>query len=74
MAAAEKAEAFYLEGAKEADNASRKVFEENGVEIAEMSEADFDAWRNIAKETSYQTFVADTPNGQELLDKALAVD
>ncbi|MEM6761495.1 MAG: TRAP transporter substrate-binding protein DctP [Pseudomonadota bacterium] len=74
LAAAEKAEAFYLEGAKEADAASRKVFEDNGVEIAEMSEADFEAWRAIAKETSYQTFVSDTPDGQALLDKALSVD
>ncbi|MEM0908082.1 MAG: TRAP transporter substrate-binding protein DctP [Pseudomonadota bacterium] len=74
LAAAEKAEAFYLEGAKEADDASRKVFEDNGVEIADMSEEDFAAWRAIATETSYKTFVEETPDGQRILDLALSVD
>ncbi|MBJ3775026.1 TRAP transporter substrate-binding protein DctP [Acuticoccus mangrovi] len=73
LEAAKKAEAFYLEGAKEADTAATKVFEDNGVEIATMSDADFDAWRGIAKETSYKAFVEETPNGQELLDMALEV-
>ncbi|ABV94736.1 TRAP transporter - DctP subunit [Dinoroseobacter shibae DFL 12 = DSM 16493] len=74
LAAAEKAEAFYLEEAKKEDAASREVFEKAGVEIAEMTQADFDAWRALAQETSYAAFVADTPGGQELLDKALAVE
>lgn len=74
LAAAEKAEAHYLEGAKAADAASRKAFEDAGVEIAEMSDADFAAWREIATETSYKAFVDETPNGQALLDKALAVE
>ncbi|MEM9222422.1 MAG: TRAP transporter substrate-binding protein DctP [Pseudomonadota bacterium] len=74
LAAAEKAEAFYLDGAKAADDASRKTFEEQGVEIAEMSEEDFAAWREIAKGTSYAAFIEETPNGQELLDAALSVD
>ena len=73
LAASAKAEAFYLEGAKEADAESAKVFEDNGVEIGKMTDADFDAWQALAKETSYKAFVEETPNGQELLDKALAV-
>lgn len=74
MAAAAKAEAFYLEEAKKQDAASAEVFAKAGVEIAEMSQADFDAWRALAQETSYAAFVADTPGGQELLEKALAVE
>jgi TRAP-type C4-dicarboxylate transport system substrate-binding protein len=74
LAAAAKAEAFYLEEAKKEDAASREVFEKAGVEIAEMTQADFDAWRALAMETSYASFVADTPGGQEILDKALAVE
>ncbi|MCV6593679.1 MAG: TRAP transporter substrate-binding protein DctP [Silicimonas sp.] len=71
---AAKAEAFYLEEAKKQDANSAKVFADNGVEIAEMSQAEFDAWRALAQETSYKKFVEDTPGGQELLDMALSVE
>ncbi|MBR9652700.1 TRAP transporter substrate-binding protein DctP [Thalassovita aquimarina] len=73
-AAAAKAQAFYLEEAKKEDAASEQVFRDAGVEIAEMSAADFDAWRALAKETSYKAFVAEVPDGQALLDMALAVE
>ena len=74
LAASEKAQAFYLEEAKKEDAASAEVFRENGVEIAEMTAEDFDAWRALAKETSYKAFVEETPNGQQLLDLAFAVE
>ena len=74
VAAAAKAEAFYLEEAKRADAAATDVFRENGVEIAEMSEADFAAWREIAAKSSYASFIESTPDGQALLDLALAVE
>jgi len=74
MAAAAKAEAFYLEEAKKEDAASVKVFEDAGVEIATMSQEEFDAWREVAKESSYAAFVADLPDGQALLDLALSVE
>ena len=74
MAGAEKATAFYLEEAKKEDAESRTVFEDAGVEIAEMSEAEFNAWRELAKETSYKMFIEQTPGGDKLLDMALSVD
>lgn len=74
MAASEKAEAFYLEEAKKQDAASAQTFADNGVEIAEMSEEDFKAWQDLARETSYAEFVKEVPNGQDLLDMALAVE
>ncbi|QFT82447.1 2,3-diketo-L-gulonate-binding periplasmic protein YiaO precursor [Roseovarius sp. THAF27] len=74
MEAAEKAEAFYLEEAKSQDGNARDVFADNGVEIAEMSQEEFDAWRQIAQETAYKAFLEGSPEGQELLDKALAVE
>lgn len=74
LAAAEKAEAFYLEEAKKQDAASAKVFADAGVEIAEMSPEDFAAWRDLAMKTSYAKFVEEVPDGQALLDLALAVE
>ncbi|WP_095590235.1 TRAP transporter substrate-binding protein DctP [Actibacterium ureilyticum] len=74
LAASEKAQAFYLEEAKKQDAESVEVFKQAGVEIAQMSPEDFDAWRAIAQETSYAKFVEDVPDGQALLDMALAVE
>lgn len=74
MDGAAKAEAFYLEEAKKQDANSAKVFADNGVEIAQMSQKEFDAWRALAQETSYKAFVEETPGGQELLDLALSVE
>ena len=74
MAGAEKAQTFYLEEAKKEDAASEAVFREAGVEIAEMTEAEFNAWRALAQETSYKAFVESTPDGQALLDLALSVE
>ena len=74
LEAAEKAEAFYLEEAKKADVAAADRFREAGVEIAEMTEEDFEAWRAIAQTSSYAAFVGEVEGGQELLDAALAVE
>ncbi|MGR3460687.1 MAG: TRAP transporter substrate-binding protein DctP [Roseovarius sp.] len=74
LAGAEKAEAYYLEEAKKQDANSVEVFEKAGVEIAYMTQEEFDAWRKIAQETSYKAFVEQVPDGQELLDMALAVE
>lgn len=74
MAGAAKAEAHYLDEAKKQDAASAEVFAKAGVEIAAMSQDDFNAWRALAQETSYKKFVEDTPDGQMLLDLALAVE
>ncbi len=73
-AGAKKAEAFYLEQAKLEDAASAKTFAENGVEIHDMTQAEFDAWRAVAAASSYKSFVEKVEGGQELLDKALAVE
>ena len=72
--ASAKAEAFYLDEAKKQDAESAKVFADNGVEIAQMSQEEFEAWRALAQETSYKAFVEETPGGQALLDLALSVE
>ncbi|MEM8838758.1 MAG: TRAP transporter substrate-binding protein DctP [Pseudomonadota bacterium] len=73
-AGAAKAEAFYLEEAKRQDAASVEAYKKAGVEIANMSAEEFQQWRNIAKESSYKSFVDSVKGGQALLDKALAVE
>jgi TRAP-type C4-dicarboxylate transport system substrate-binding protein len=73
MAAGEKAEEYFAGEAAKLDVNLVKVFEEAGVEVVEMSQEDYDAWLAIAQETSYAEF-AKLPGGQELIDKALAVE
>ena len=45
-----------------------------GVEIVEMSADDYKAWLDIAKATSYKNFAEKVPGGEELIEKALAVE
>jgi len=73
LAAAKKAEDYGFEKAAEADKQMVDLFEKAGVQIVYMTAEQANAWRKLAQETSYKTFAAEVPNGQALLDKALAV-
>jgi len=74
MAASQEAEAFFADEAANLDRRMVDVFEENGVEVVSMSKADYDAWLEIAKQSSYQNFADNVENGQALIDAALAVE
>lgn len=73
MDAGDKAEEFFIEEAKKGDQKMIDVFKQAGVEVVEMSKADYDAWLAVAKESSYKTFANEVPGGKELIEKALAV-
>lgn len=73
-AAADVAGAYYAEEAAKEDAASVEVFERAGVEVHQMTEDEFNAWRSLAASTSYAAFVEEVPGGQEVLDLALAVE
>lgn len=73
MAAGKKAEEYFVGEAKKLDQEMIDTFKKAGVEVVEMSREDYDAWLQIAEDTSYKTFAETVPNGQELIDKALAV-
>lgn len=74
VAAGEKAEAYFAEEAPKLDEKLIEAYKEAGVEVVEMSKEDYDAWLAIAKETSYKEFAEKVPNGQKLIDDALAVE
>lgn len=73
-AASAKAEAYYAEEAAKEDAASIEVFEKAGVEIAKMTQEDFDAWKALAQESSYKIFADEVPDGQRWLDLATSVE
>lgn len=72
--AGKKSEAYFLGEAKKLDDNMVAKFKEAGVEVVEMSKEDYDAWLNLAKQTSYKNFADKVPGGKELIDKALAVE
>lgn len=73
-AGAAKAEAFYLAEAKKEDADSVDVFRKAGVEIRNMTDAEFAQWRELAKTSSYKAFAEQVKGGEALLDKAFAVE
>ncbi|MAU94621.1 MAG: ABC transporter substrate-binding protein [Fulvimarina sp.] len=74
MAAGQAAEDYFASEAEKLDGKLVDVYKENGVEVTTMSKENYDAWLRIAKETSYKNFAEKVPNGQKLIDDALAVE
>ena len=73
-AAGEKAEAWFAAEAPKLDAKMQEVFSSAGVEIAEMSAADYDAWMKIAQDTAFKTFADQVDGGKDLIDAAQAVE
>jgi TRAP-type C4-dicarboxylate transport system substrate-binding protein len=74
MAAGKVAEEYMTSQAKGLDDKLVDVYRKNGVEVVEMTAAQAEAWKAIAKKTSYKTFSEEVPGGKELIEKALAVE
>lgn len=74
MAAAKKAEDYFNEEARKGEQKMRDVYEKAGVEVVTMSGDDYKAWMEIAKGSSYKEFADNVKGGEELLQKALAVE
>jgi TRAP-type C4-dicarboxylate transport system substrate-binding protein len=73
LAAGEKAEAFFNEEVRKGDQVMIDTYKKAGVEVVEMSKADYDAWLELAKQSSYKNFAEKVPGGDKLIEKALAV-
>jgi TRAP-type C4-dicarboxylate transport system substrate-binding protein len=73
VAAGKKAQAFYESKADEVNKEAVKAFEDHKVKVVTLSDADYQAWLDVARKSSYERFAKDVPNGQKLIDEALAV-
>ena len=72
VGAGKKAQA-YFEGKADAINKEAiKAFEDHKAKVVSLNDADYAAWLEVAKKTSYASFAKDVPNGQKLIDEALA--
>ena len=72
-AASKKSEAYFDRETRLLDDKMVEAFKKAGVEVAELTPAQFEAWRKVAMETSYKSFAEKVKGGKELIDKALAV-
>ncbi len=73
LKAGEKSEAYFNAESKKLDDEMVEIFKKNNVEVATMNEAEYEAWLDVARQSSYKTFASEVPDGQKLIDAALAV-
>jgi TRAP-type C4-dicarboxylate transport system substrate-binding protein len=73
LAAGKKAQDYFAKEAKGLDDEMVKAFKQHNVEVISLSAAEYDAWVKVAKESSYDEFAKEVPDGKKLIDEALAV-
>jgi len=73
IAAGKKAQSYYEGKAEAVNKEAIKAFEDHKVKVVTLSDSDYQAWLEVAKKSSYVAFAKDVPNGQKLIDEALAV-
>jgi len=71
--AGKDAQAYYEGKADTVNSEAIKDFESHQVKVVTLSDADYDTWIGLAKQSSYAKFDKDVPNGQKLIDEALSV-
>ena len=73
LKAGKAAQAYYESKADAVNKAAIKAFEDHKVKVVTLSDADYQAWLDVAKKSSYKRYAEDVPNGQKLIDEALSV-
>ena len=73
LKAGKKAQDYFAREAKGLDDEMVKVFKDNRVEVVTLTPAEYDAWVNVAKQSSYAEFAKEVPDGKQLIDDALSV-
>ena len=74
LAGGKKSEEYFDGESRKGDQVLIDTYKKAGVEVTEMSKADFDAWLAVAKESAYKKFAEDVKGGGELIEAALAVE
>ena len=73
LEAGRKAQAFYEGKADAVNEEAIKAFRDHNRKVVELSDSDYQAWLDMARKSSYARFAKEVPNGQKLIDEALAV-
>jgi TRAP-type C4-dicarboxylate transport system substrate-binding protein len=73
LKAGKKAQAYYEGKADQVNAEAVKAFEDHKVKVVTLTDAQYNAWVDVAKKSAYSKFAKDVPNGQKLIDEALSV-
>jgi TRAP-type C4-dicarboxylate transport system substrate-binding protein len=73
LAAGRKAQDYFRKEAPGLDSEMVKAFKEHKVEVITLTPAEYEAWVNVAKKSSYEEFAKEVPEGKKLIDEALGV-
>ena len=73
MAAGKKSEDYFAKESRNLDEKMVKAFKDHKVEVVTMTPAEYQAWIDVAKKSSYAHFAKEVKDGQKLIDEALAV-
>ena len=73
LKAGKDAQTYYEGKAAAVNDATIKEFTAHKVKVVTLNEADYNTWLDLARKSSYAKFDKDVPNGQKLIDEALAV-
>jgi TRAP-type C4-dicarboxylate transport system substrate-binding protein len=73
LKAGKKAQDYFAKEGKGLDDEMIKAFKEHNVEVVTLTAAEYDAWINVAKQSSYAEFAKEVPDGKQLVDDALSV-
>jgi len=73
LKAGKKAQDYFAKEGKGLDDEMVKAFKEHNVEVVTLTSAEYDAWINVAKQSSYAEFAKEVPDGKQLVDDALSV-
>lgn len=65
--AATESEQFFNGGQKEATDAMVREFKKAGATVRELTNAEYDAWVKLAKETAWERFKQNVPSGAKLI-------
>jgi len=72
-AASKKSEEYFDRETRGLDAKMVDAFKKSGVEVVELTDAQFEAWREVARKTSYKVFAEKVKDGDKLIEKALSV-
>jgi TRAP-type C4-dicarboxylate transport system substrate-binding protein len=73
LKAGKKAQEYFTKESPGLDQQMVKAFKDHNVEVVTLTPAEYDAWLNIAKQSSYAEFAKEVPDGKQLIDEALSV-
>ena len=71
--AAAKSDEYFLGTQREAVGDMEKEYKKAGAKVREMTQAEYDQWIALAKDTAWKEFAAKSPAAKDLLDALLAV-